>query len=251
MICTLLNYLKALLAKCKMAWHAKTTMNCDTSKFDQKLLGFWCAARDIYNVAVKSPSEEASKLDSVKIASFFVVHSFRFAEASLMLAANDDILPAVALMRPAIEAQARAYHVISLNGKDREDKAAELFRFSELSGKRFANLIHKSIRGAANIQNCPPKVRERINQSVAEPVAESGDLRKERESLQGKWQYGTVIGKQFFDDPKKNFRTPFPQFQQTLAVVYDLASFALHPDLISLQTDKMISANEITADSQV
>ena len=221
-------------------------MQCDTSKFDQKLLGFWCAAKDIYNnVVEKARSEEVSKLDSVKIASFFVVHSFRFAEASLLLAANDDILPAVALMRPAIEAQARANHLISFNGQERENKSAELFRLSEFSGKRFANLIRKSIRSAANIQNCPPNMRQMINQSVAEPLAESEVLRIERVSLEGKWKYGAVIEKQFFGDQKRNLRTPFQQIQQTLDVVYNLGSFGLHPDLMSLRTEKMLSANEI------
>jgi hypothetical protein len=84
-----------------------------------------------------------------------------------------------------------------------------------------------------------------INQSVPEPVAESESLRKERLSLEGKWKYGAVIEKQFFGDQKRNLRTPFQQIQQTLDIVYNLGSFCLHPDLMSLRTEKMLSANEI------
>ena len=220
-------------------------MSCDTSRFDQKLLGFWCAGRDIYNVAVRSHSEEVLKLDSVKVASFFVQHSYRFADASLMLAANNDVLPAAALMRTAIEAQARANHLVSFNGREREDKAAELFRLFELNGKRFANLLKKSVRGAAKVQGCPVRVRKVIEGSVAEPAAEAKSLREERRSLEGKWGYGAVIERQFFGDAKKNSRTPFQQIQQTLDIAYNLGSFALHPDLMSLQAEKMLSTNEI------
>lgn len=224
-------------------------MNCDTSTFDQKLLGFWCAAREIYNVAVKCPSEEMSKLDSVRATSFFVQHSYRFADASLMLAANNDLVPAVALMRTAIETQARANHLISFKGKEREDRAAGLFRLSELSGKRFVNLMANSIRSAANIQNCPPKIREVANKLCPEPAAESEALRKERESLQSRWKYGTVIERRSFGDTEKNLRTPFQQIQHTLDVAYNLGSFCLHPDLTSLRLDKMHPTNEIMADA--
>ena len=355
-MCLLLHRLKALLAKCKMAWQTKTAMNCDTSKFDQKLLGFWCAARDIYNVAVKSPPEGASKLKSVEIAGFLVVHSLRFAEVSLLFAANDDLLPAIALMRPAIEAQARAAHLIFVDGQERENKAAELSRLCKLNGERFNRQIRESIRSAANMQNCPLKKREEINQLVAEPIAESQALLKERASLGRKWGYRRVIGKgsptfsvddlkdasslaaklkaaadgvdRYIHDrlkqstrlrlaqwqgpmevppalqqcvvedlnaivkgpsvwdadrfAKRDIRqatrdllagnphgeelarlnrlllddayqlelsrfpqTPYPRFQQTLEPIYMLGSFAIHPDLMSHQTEKTLSANQI------
>jgi hypothetical protein len=251
-----LHCLKALLAKCKLAWQTKKRMNCDTSKFDQKLLGFWCAAREIYNLAVKSPSEEASKLASVKIASFFVVHSFRFAEASLMLAANDDILPAVALMRPAIEAQARANHLISFTGQAREDKATELILLDEMSRKYYAGLMLKSVSSInidwANIFHWTPEARAQVTKWLAEfDVNKHEEFRKKRNKLRKEWDwdYGTVIGRKFFNDPQWNMRAPFQRIQQSLAISFEFGSSAIHPDLMSHLTEKMISAHEIISDA--
>jgi len=229
-------------------------MQCDTSKFDQKLLGFWCAARDIYNEAVKSPSEEVLKLNSVKIASFFVQHSYRFSDASLMLAANDDILPAVALMRTAIEAQARANHLISFTGQERESKAAELFRLFELSRKYYAGLMMKSVSSVkidwANVFEWPPETRAQITKWLGEyDVSKLGTLRKEREKLGRKWSYAEVIGRKSFGDAQWNSRTPIQRLQQSLDISFALGSSAIHPDLMSHLTEKMISAHEIMSEA--
>jgi len=208
-------------------------MNCDTSKFDQRLLGFWWTAKDIYNKALKSPSEEVSKLTSVQIASFLVVHSFRFSEASLLLAANDDILPAVALMRTAIEAQARANHLISFAGKAREDKATELFLLDEISRRYYAGSMMKSISSLkidwANIFHWTPEARAQVSKWLAEfDVAKHEELRKERLKLRHEWDwdYRTVIGRKSFDDPQWNTRTPFQRIQQSLAISFEFGSAA-------------------------
>jgi|ERR1017187_5056402 hypothetical protein len=232
----------------------KATMNCDTSRFDQKLLGVWGAARDIYNEAVKSPSEEVSKLDSVKVTSFFVQHSYRFADASLMLAANDDILPAVALMRTAIEAQARANHLISFNGQEREDKAAELFRLLELSRKYYAGLMLKSVISVkidwANVFHWPPETRTQITKWLTEfDASKLKTLRDEREKVGGKWSYGAVIGRKSFGDAQWNLRTPIQRLQQSLDISFALGSSAIHPDLMSSFTEKMVSTHEIMSDA--
>lgn len=254
-ICWLLNYLKAFPAKCKMTRQTEMTMHCDTSKFDQKLLGFWCTAKDIYNnVVEKSRSEEISKLDSVKITTFFVVHSFRFAEASLMLAANDDILPAVALMRTAIEAQARANYLISFNGQERESKAAELFKLLELSRKFYAGQMMESVRSVnidwANVFHWTPEAREQITKWLAEfDATKQETIRKERETVRHKWDYGKVIGRKSFSNAQWNSRTPFQRIQQSLAISYEFGSSAIHPDLMSYYTEKMHSAHEILFDA--
>jgi len=230
-------------------------MHCDTSKFDQKLLGFWGAARDIYNdVVEKVRSEEVSKLNSVKITSFFVVHSFRFSEPALMLAANDDLLPAVALMRAAIEAQARANHLISFNGQEREDKAAELFKLFELSRKYYAGLMMESVSSVkidwANVFHWPPEKKAQITKWLAEfDASKLETLRKERETLRREWDYGKVIGRRSFGDAKWNSRTPFQRIQQTLNISFAHGSSAIHPDLMSHLTEKIISAHEILSEA--
>jgi hypothetical protein len=238
-----------------MPWQTKTIMQCDTSKFDQKLLGFWCAARDIYNnVVEKARSEEVSKLDSVKIASFLVVHSYRFAEPSLMLAANDDLLPAIALMRTAIESQARANHLISFNGQPREDKAAELFRLFNLSREYYSGLMMKSVSSVkidwASVFNWSPEHREQVAKWLAEfDAGKLEALRKERETLRREWDYGKVTGKKSFGDAQWNLRTHFQRIQQVLDISFNRGSFCLHPDLMSLHIEKMVSADEIMDDA--
>lgn len=232
-------------------------MELDTSKFDQKLLGFWCAARDIYNnVVEKARSEEVSNLNSVKITSFLVVHSYRFAEPALMLASNDDILPAVALMRTAIEAQARANHLISFPGQAREDKATELLLLDEISRKYYAGLMMKSVSSNkidwANVFHWTPEARAQISKWIAEfDVTKHEMLRKERDKLRHEWDwdYGTVIGRKSFNDPQWNMRTPFQRIQQSLAISFELGSSAIHPDLMSDQTEKMHSAHDIMFDA--
>ena len=231
-------------------------MPCDTSKFDKKLIGLYGAANGIYNTVVESLGEDIRKLASVQVTGFFVRHTYIFTDASLTLAEDNQFLPAVALMRTAIEAQARSNHLISFKGEERENKAAELFRLFELSRNYYKGLMVKS--GLAvpidwtKVPNCPPESAELITKSLAEfDRAKFDALRKEYESLSREWSYGKVIGRKFFGDPKWDFRTQVQIIQQTLELSYVLGSFAVHPDLMSHPTEKIISVGGIMQDATV
>jgi hypothetical protein len=227
-------------------------MQCDTSKLDQKLLRFWDEARQVYNTAAQSLSEEIAKLDSVKITSLLVRHSYRFSDAALMLAANDDLLPAAALMRTAIEAQAVANHLISFTGPVREQKAAELFRLSKLNREYHSGLMMKSISSVkidwANVFNWSPEARAQVAKLLAEfDSAQFDSLREERGKLSNDWKYGKVIGRKFFDAPHWNSRTPIQRVQQTLDVLYNLYCSAVHPDPSACVTEKLLSAHDLVS----
>jgi hypothetical protein len=231
-------------------------MPSHTSRFDKTLLSIYGAANGIYNTTVESLGADLRKLASVQATGFFVRHTYIFADASLTLAEDNQLLPAVALMRTAIEAQARSNHLISFKGEERENKAAELFRLFELSRNYYKGLMVKS--GLAvpidwtKVPNCPTETAELITKSFAEfDRAKFDALRKEYESLSREWSYEKVIGRKSFGDPKWDFRTQVQILQQTLELSYVLGSFAVHPDLMSHPTEKMISVGEIMRDATV
>lgn len=230
-------------------------MNYDFSKLDETSRRVYGTVNQIYNTVAESLKPDERRSPSVQATAFLVRHTFTFADAALILIADGQPLPASALIRTCIEAQARANHIVSFTGEEREKTAREFLRLFEVGKRYFTGLSTKAARDQLDPSLLVGRSQEEL-EGIRQMVVDFDEAAfksafDEYGELNRAWSYSKIIGTKSFKDPNWNKRTAVQILQQVLHLSYVESCFAVHPHPMSVATEKLVTAKKITRDAAV
>ncbi|MGD0652008.1 MAG: hypothetical protein ABSA97_12885 [Verrucomicrobiia bacterium] len=223
----------------------------DIRDLDPQLVRIYEAAVDLYNRQNKAVASLTETSASINATHFLTRQTIVFATAALrhMEDAHQPLMPAVALLRTCLEAQARANHIVAATGVERERLANQFIDMMAAGYDYYRMMITKVNKDdAADIADLPSKAQAIF--AAIKPMVENvdtstvGALEDRYKDLLKKWTYNNVIGKKSLNDPKWKNRTQVQRLQSGLHVIYVKCCAFVHSDPTSMKLEKELSLLE-------
>jgi hypothetical protein len=219
-----------------------------SSNLDPQLLEIFEAVVNLYNRENKLLESATESSASINATHFLVRQAIMFADAALFLMQdeNQSLIPAAALLRTCLEAQARANHILGSTGEEREKLAAEFLDMMTTGDAYYRLLLAEWFKNweadvAKTLSNYEPvlaTIRERAGKVDTSPLKE---LRKKYQGLGRKWGYATVIGRDKLTDPEWQKRTGPQGIQPSLYLLYTQYCSFVHSDPTSLKHESKLN----------
>ena len=226
-------------------------MALDLTTLDAKLLAFYRSSLTLYNREVQMVDSAGVRQASVRATGFLARHTFAFADGAILLAAQDCLMPATALLRTCLEAQARANHIVAAKDEEREQRATDYLQLMKL-GRDYCVL--RIAQTAKDFPVDAPGLSEEEQRQFQQirshfhrmDTTELPDVKDQYENLNREWSYGKVVGPRQFKDLNWQNRTPMQKMQPALHLQYlDCCAF-VHADPTAHVLEKSITVLTVT-----
>jgi hypothetical protein len=219
---------------------------------DPEILRLHIAALNLYNRETTFIQSNPISTASIHATNFLADQAILFADAALYLMEDNKqrLLPAAALLRTCLEAQARSNHIIALVGDEREQRANEFLKLMKVGYDYYRVMVRQKIKDLVpDASNSLP--RDLPYLTTIKPLVDKCDtsnmkaLKSQYKQAGGNWTYGKVIGREKLTDQIWQNRSEAQRLQSGFDRIYTMCCAFVHSDPTSLKLESFLTSDKL------